>query len=127
MMTSIPAWGLFVIIISKLWLDWSRDREAAKAPDVPTEQEIAAVVRDQQERKEILDLLRGSHESIDRVTETMSAVAQAQKQIAEGQERLAEVIGKIMIDLHNNRTSIEKVREDTRILRELVGANQSPR
>lgn len=122
-MTSIPAWGLFVIIITKLWLDWSRARDThSKASVAPTEQEIAAVVRDQQERKEILDMLRRSHESIDRITETMELVAHAQQQIAEGQQRLTDVASKIMEDVIRNRRSIELVQEDTRLLRRIVSA-----
>ena len=98
---TIPTWGLFVIIVLKLVLDWAKERDAKKALDhaphrdpakPPTPEEIAAVIRDQQERQEILEQLRMGNTTTQKIADAMEAMSAAQSTIAQSQDRQAQLI-----------------------------------
>lgn len=109
--TKIPMWGLFALLMTKLTLDWAAkwaQRKESVAgegkPSAPSPQEIAAVMRDQDERKEILDGLRTQSQNLERILEVMGSNAESLDRIAETQESIAELLHK----MHNGLDSIDR-------------------
>lgn len=128
---TIPAWGLFAIIVIKLVLDWRSKQDAkdarkagAELGQPPTRDEIAAVIRDQGERSEILDRLRDQSATQERLAVALEHVANAQERIAATQDRqtllverqsarqraMAEAVARITIDVASLRTDTDRIK-----------------
>lgn len=95
-LTSIPAWGIFAFLVIKLVLDFLGKREEKASKEaasqagfqkLPTPEEIAALIRDQQERQEILEALRASGVTTQQLTSLLGKIASAQERIAITQDR----------------------------------------
>ena len=139
-LSSIPAWGIFAYLVIKLVLDYVRRREESAARErnvaslrkrksdprsiVPapaaTPEVIAAVVRDQQERQEVLELLRHTSvdqtkitDAMDRVSAAMERIATTQEQLARAEETQTELMRRHSKRMVETRDAIRGLREDT--------------
>jgi predicted ribosome quality control (RQC) complex YloA/Tae2 family protein len=101
LLVSVPAWGIFAFLVIKVVLDFIAKRDVALASKTasdggltkpPTPEEIAAVIRDQQERQEILESLRSQSTTQVRLAEALEHVASAQERIAATQDRQTQLI-----------------------------------
>lgn len=101
LLVGVPAWGIFAFLVIKVVLDFlakHRADESKRAVDAgglvkpPTPEEIAAVIRDQQERQEILDSIRSQAATQSRLAEALEHVASAQERIASTQDRQTMLI-----------------------------------
>ena len=101
LLVTVPAWGIFAFLVIKVVLEFVAKRDAGQAAKAvadsglakpPTPEEIAAVIRDQQERQEILEMLRSSATTHSRVAEALEHVASAQERIAATQDRQTQLI-----------------------------------
>lgn len=101
LLVGVPAWGIFAFLVIKVVLDFLAKREASQSAKAvtdsgllkpPTPEEIAAVIRDQQERQEILESLRSQAATQVRVAEALEHVASAQATIAATQDRQTQLI-----------------------------------
>lgn len=101
LLVGVPAWGIFAFLVIKVVLDFLAKREAAQSKQAvadgeltkpPTPEEIAAVIRDQQERQEIIDSLRSQAATQARLAEALEHVASAQERMAATQDRQTNLI-----------------------------------
>lgn len=98
LLVSLPAWGIFAFLVLKLVLDYLAKRESTKTvtegglAKPPTPEEIAAVIRDQQERQELLETVRAQTATQLRIAEALDHVAAAQERIAAAQDRQTQLI-----------------------------------
>lgn len=100
--SSLPAWAIFAIVLVKVVLDWAAKRDEAKRTaegaaamptnKPPTSEEIAAVIRDQDERREILELLREQGQTNARIAESIETVSSAMERIARTQDTQTQLI-----------------------------------
>lgn len=116
---TIPAWGVFAFLVIKAVLDFvAKQNEKRRVADMPprdpskppTTEEIAAVIRDQQERQELLEHMRESSTMMTRLAEAIERTSEANERIAGSQDKLV-----VLIDRQAQRT---------RALAESAAANQ---
>jgi predicted HAD superfamily Cof-like phosphohydrolase len=119
LLLQIPTWGLFALLTMNLvfrFLAKQKEHDAKKLSSdaglsqPPSPEEIAAVIRDQQERHEILELMRSQSTTHSRLAEALEQVASAQERIAKTQDRQAHLL--------------ERQIRRTRALAEATAANQ---
>jgi ABC-type transporter Mla subunit MlaD len=98
---TIPAWGVFAFLVIKAVLDFlakqSEKRRVADLPPrdpskPPTPEEIAAVLRDQQERQELLEHMRASESLMSRLAEAIERTSEANERVAQSQDKLLALI-----------------------------------
>lgn len=119
LLLQIPTWGLFALLVLNLvfkFLQRQKDSDAKRLSSdaglskPPSPEEIAAVIRDQQERHEILELLRVQSATHSRLAEALEHVASAQERIAKTQDQQSHLL--------------ERQVRRTRALAEVTAANQ---
>jgi len=105
---SVPAWGIFAIavlfLVFKFVKEWGEIHHKKRKTTVPppplsrredtgshvTADQVAAVVRDQQERRDILDLLRATNKAIMDHTQADADMLEVLKRVADGYELLSK-------------------------------------
>lgn len=126
LLVGVPAWGIFAFLVIKVVLDFLAKREAAASGKAvtdggltkpPSPEEIAAVIRDQQERQEILDSIRAQAATQARLAEALEHVASAQEKIAATQDRQTQLIER---QAHRSRALAEAIATSRQTLDRLV-------
>lgn len=126
LLVSLPAWGIFAFLVIKVVLDFVAKREATQSAKAttdaglmkpPSPEEIAAVIRDQQERQEVLETIRSQAATQVRLAEALEHVAQAQERIASTQDRQTTLIER---QAHRTRALAEAIATSRATLETLV-------
>lgn len=130
LITHLPAWGIFAMGI--VWMTFqfiSKDRAKTSAMNI-TPDAIAAVIKDQSERQEILDQMRSQSLDMRQQVATLDRIAAAQEQMATAQEQLARTEERqtALLEESARRTDQElyELREDTRKIKTMLAEQQQP-
>lgn len=101
LITSLPAWGIFAIVLVKLAFDFAKSERLKRGDSIPpprrgetTPEEIASVVRDETERAALIETLH-------RMSASQSSVADSIAQLARSEAKQTRLLERMNVRLES--------------------------